>query len=160
MIFRLNFQTHYATLRHMLLNKKCSILHADLIQILKIFRKLPRWAWQALKVWKKWLKNKKNHVEFEQAIRREETCIARPNQLIHQDLHKCCMILCIKFINCFWTLCVINFGKVSNFFQNSSIFLPLLDLEDLRCSNMIILVKQNFFEAKQMPLQFFEGVRC
>ena len=50
----LELERDYATLRHKLLNKKWSILHAGLIQIVTIFRKLPRWAWQALKVWKKW----------------------------------------------------------------------------------------------------------
>ena len=48
----------YATLRHTLLNKNCSNLHADSIHVLKIFRKLPRCAWQALKVCKNGQKNK------------------------------------------------------------------------------------------------------
>ena len=53
----LKLERDYATLCHTLLNKKCSNLHADSIQILKIFRKLPRWAWQALKVWENGEKN-------------------------------------------------------------------------------------------------------
>ena len=58
----------YATLRHTLLNKNCSNLHADSIQMLNIFRKLPRWVWQALKVWKNCQKTKKDMAELELAV--------------------------------------------------------------------------------------------
>ena len=40
----------YAYLRHKLLNKKCSIFIRGMNKVVKCFRKLPTWAWQAFKV--------------------------------------------------------------------------------------------------------------
>ena len=43
-------------LRHVLLNKSCSIFITDLKYSFKSFRKFPIWVWQALKVVGVWVK--------------------------------------------------------------------------------------------------------